>query len=203
MARSLHDIDERTKSGSETGRENRIGRAAASALAAAVSALIIATLVVNRSSDALDPDGTIAASSLSAGTVSLVDDDQGRSLFDLSDMAPGRPVVRCIELVYEGSIVPVDLALQAEAAGELSRFLDVSIDEGTGGSFETCDGFAATDAVFDGTLDELAGSGWLELARIVNTGTRTSYRIEFALQDEQAALGRAASASFVWEVTPS
>lgn len=203
MARSLHDIDERTKSGSETGRENRIGRAAASALAAAVSALIIATLVVNRSSDALDPDGTIAASSLSAGTVSLVDDDQGRSLFDLSDMAPGRPVVRCIELVYEGSIVPVDLALQAEAAGELSRFLDVSIDEGTGGSFETCDGFAATDAVFDGTLDELAGSGWLGLARIVNTGTRTSYRIEFALQDEQAALGRAASASFVWEVTPS
>ena len=118
-------------------------------------------------------------------------------------MVPGRPVVRCIEVVYEGTIVPVDLALRAEAQGELTRFLDVSVEEGTGGGFETCDGFSAIRQTFVGTLQELTDAEWLELGRIVNTGDRRSFRIRFDLQDVNAALGKSASADFLWEVTPS
>ncbi len=133
---------------------------------------------------------------------SLVDDDEGRSLFDLSDMVPGRPVVHCIEVTYDGSIVPVELAMQAQAAGELARYLDVTVEDGRGGGFDDCSAFRPNGLVFDGTLDELAASGWLPLGDILNTGDGVSFRISFDVQDRQEALGRSASTSFLWEVTP-
>lgn len=202
MARSLLDYRE---SGVETAienRENRVGRLAAAALAAAVSALIIGSLVVTFSGRALDPAGTVAAGTVTSGTIALVDDDQGRSLFDLADMVPGRPVVHCIEVVYEGTIVPVELAMRAEAAGDLARFLDVRVEDGRGGGFDDCGAFVAETEVFAGTLEELAASGWLALGDVVNTGDGVSFRISFDVQDRQEALGRSASTSFVWEVTP-
>ncbi|MEM9561341.1 MAG: hypothetical protein AAGA93_01905 [Actinomycetota bacterium] len=203
MARSLLDLHDADDGGTIDDRENRVGRLAAAALAAAVSALIIGSLVVTFSDRALGPDGTVAAATVTSGTISLVDDDQGRSLFDLADMAPGRPVVHCIELVYDGTIVPVDLAMRAEASGDLTRFLDVAVESGKGGGFDDCSGFESTGQVYGGTLAELAASGWLDLGTLVNAGQRSSYRISFELQDRQEALGRAANASFVWEVTPT
>lgn len=202
MARSLLEYHEAESSRAVENRENRVGRLAGAALAAAVSALIIGSLVVTFSNRALDPTGTVAAGSLTSGTISLVDDDQGRSLFDLTDMAPGRPVVHCIEVVYEGTIVPVELAMRSEATGDLTRYLDVMIEDGKGGGFGDCAGFSASEEVFAGTLEELAASGWLSLGDIVNAGDAVSFRISFDLQDRQEALGRAANASFVWEVTP-
>lgn len=203
MARPVSELHRPDKESTEATRESWLTRTTARAFAAAVSSLLIATLVINRSSEALTTDGTVAGSAVSSGTVSLVDDDQGRSLFDLSDMSPQRPVIRCIEVVYDGTILPVDLALKAESVGSLSAFLDVSIEEGTGGSFETCDGFSAQSNVFSGTLAELSAGGWRHLDTIVNTGARRTFRIEFALQDEQDALGLTTSADFTWEVEPS
>lgn len=203
MARPLRDrtvIDDEVES---VERQMWLGRSTARAFAAAISALLIATFVVNRSNEALTSEGTAAATSVSSGTISLVDDDQGRSLFDLSAMAPGRPVVRCIEVVYDGTILPVELALRAEADGTLASFLDLTIDEGTDGSFETCDGFSIIRPVFSGTLSELTDESWLPLGRMVNTGDRRSFRIHLSLQDTNAALGQSTTADFVWEVTPS
>lgn len=203
MARALielHDADD--PSGIEI-RETRVGRMAAAALASALSALIIGSLVVTYSDRALDPVGTAASATASSGTISLSDDDQGRSLFDLGDMVPGRPVVHCIEVSYDGTIVPVDLAMRSEAAGDLATYLDVTVERGQGGGFGDCSGFVRDDQVFAGTLGRLAASGWLELGRVVNAGDRTSFRISFEVQDTEEALGRTASASFVWEVTPS
>ncbi|MEL6983550.1 MAG: hypothetical protein AAFO29_14080, partial [Actinomycetota bacterium] len=90
MARSLLDYREPGIETATENRENRVGRLAAAALAAAVSALVIGSLVVTFSDRALDPTGTVAAGSVTSGTIALVDDDQGRSLFDLTDMVPGR-----------------------------------------------------------------------------------------------------------------
>ncbi|MEM9132954.1 MAG: hypothetical protein AAF962_18830 [Actinomycetota bacterium] len=183
-------------------RSRRISQLTASALAAAFSALIIATLVVNRSTN-LDPAGTLASGDLEAGTISLVDDDQGRLLFDLADLGPSRPVAHCIEVTYDGTVVPVDLAMRAEANGTLTRYLDVTVEHGTGGGFRNCDGFTADGEVFIGTLAQLAASGWLPQDRILNSGDSRSYRVTFVLQPRQEALGQSASTSFVWEVTPS
>jgi len=203
MARSLLDVHDRGSGSTHERRDNRVGRVAVGALAAALSAMAIGSLVVARSEAALAPPGTVTAGSATVGTVSLVDDDQGRWRFDLADLAPNRAVVHCIEVVYEGTIAPVDLALRAEAAGELARHLDVEIEQGRGGGSRSCAGFAPTVTVFRGTLDGLAASGWLELGQLLGSRDRIGYRIAFELQDERGALGRTASSSFVWRVTPT
>jgi hypothetical protein len=206
MARPLHEIhevDEAVEAVERAESESWVTRSTARAFAAALSALLVASLVVNRSGEALTTEGTIAGTAVGSGTVSLIDDDEGQALFDLQDMAPGRPVIRCIEVVYEGTILPVDLAVRAEAAGALAGYLDVTIVEGTGGGFETCEGFAATSSVFAGTLAQLHDAGWQPLGPMVNTGDRRTYRITFDVQDRQEALGLATNADFTWEATPS
>ena len=93
--------------------------------------------------------------------------------------------------------------LRAVTSGPLTSFLDVSIEEGTGGSFEDCSAFRPTRPVYAGTLAELTDTGWLPLGQLVNTGDTRSYRIRIELQDTDAALGQAARAEFLWEATPS
>ena len=203
MARPLHELRPEIQELDEVAEENWLTRTTARAFAAALSALLIGTLVVTRSSEALTTDGTVAGSALTSGTIALVDDDSGQALFDLSDMAPGRPLERCIEVVYEGSITPVDLSLTAESIGPLARFMNLSVEEGSGAGFDSCDGFRATSTLYVGTLADLAADQRLELGRLLNSGDSRSYRIVFDLQDVQEALGLAATADFIWEVTPS
>lgn len=203
MTRPLDQFDSSNDIRDEAARENWLTRATARAFAAAISSLLIATLVVNRSNEALATDGTAAGSSLSTGTISLVDDDDGRALFDFSDMAPGKPIIRCIEVVYDGTITPVDLSLTAESIGDLAPFLDVTIDAGEGADFGSCDGFEMVTPSFDGTLRELADGEPVQLGALVNTGEQKSYRITVDIQNVQDALGKTATADFIWEVTPS
>lgn len=174
----------------------------ARAFAAAMSVLIIATVVVNRSTDALETDGAVSASEVSSGTIELSDDDDGRSLFDLADMAPGRTNAECITISYDGTIVPVDLSLQAEVDGDLGPYLDVEIDQGSAGGFAQCDGFVPEGSVFRGTLADLAALDRLQVERLVNQGEVRVYRFQFTLQDRQEALGRGATVGFIWEVKP-
>lgn len=203
MARPLRQFHEAPESNDEEARDNWLTRTTARAFAAAVSSLLIATLVVNRSNEALATDGTAAGSSISTGTISLSDDDSGRALFDFSNMAPGSPIVRCLEVVYDGTITPVDLRLLPETTGDLATYLDVTIEPGEGAGFESCEGFVPDGPRIASTLQQLADDGWIELGRLVNTGERHSYRITVDIQDVQDALGKAASADFIWEVTPS
>jgi hypothetical protein len=203
MSRSLDELNTRPDNSLEQAQEGWLTRTTARAFAAAISALLIATLVVNRSNEALTTDGTVAGSSLSSGTISLLDDDAGRALFDFSDMAPGRPTVRCIEVIYDGSITPVDLQLTAESIGDLAAFLDVKVESGQGAGFESCEGFEPGDALYGGTLSEFSASDAIFLGRLVNSGERRSFRITVNIQDKQEALGKAATADFIWEVTPS
>ena len=181
---------------------SRIDRAAARAFAAAVSALIISTLVVSQSSAAIDPDGTVAGNSFTVGTVSLVDDDEGRSLVNLEDMAPGRPAEECISVAYEGTILPVALTLDAQTVGDLGPYLEVEIDSGSGGGFGACEGFLAEERIFSGTLDQLDERGVIELGSIYNSNDAVVYRFQFELRDEADAVGRQSSLDFVWEATP-
>lgn len=205
MARRL-DIDEfhiAANATTEPQAQAKLTRVTARAFAAAVAALLIATLVINRSGEALTADGTAAGAALSSGTISLVDDDQGRSLFDLGAMAPGRPVTRCLVVAYDGTILPVELGLRAESAGTLARYLDVSVEEGTGGTFDDCAEFRPTRPLFAGTLAEMTDAGWVPLGRMVNTGDTRTYRVRIELQDVEAALGQTARVEFLWEATPA
>jgi len=203
MTRPLRELTITPESHEEQAREDWLTRTTARAFAAAISSLLIATLVVNRSNEALATDGSAAGSALSAGAISLLDDDPGRALFDFDDMAPGRPIVRCLEVVYDGSITPVGLTLATEGTGPVAAFLDVTIEPGEGAGFESCEGFVPDGRAISATLSELSDGGRVDLGRLVNTGERHSYRITVDIQDVQDGLGKAASADFIWEVTPS
>lgn len=203
MARPL-DIDEQHGGSGDSGsQQDWVTLGTARAFAAALSALVIATFVVNRSSAALYADGTANASDISSGTIELSDDDNGRSLFDLADMAPGRPSSECITITYGGTILPVELAMKSDVEGDLGPFLDLVIEAGTSGGFADCSGFQPSAVVYRGTLADLAGRERTPLDRFVNQGEFRTYRLQFTLQDRAEALGRTATVGFVWEVKPS
>lgn len=203
MARPLTIEDLRSHDVAEDGQGGWITQGTARAFAAALSALLIATFVISRSGEALETEGTTTASQVTSGTIELTDDDNGSSLFDLTDMVPGRASEQCITISYGGTIVPVDLTMKAEITGDLAPYLDVLIERGASGGFGHCDDFVTSGRVFDGTLAELARRDRLGLERFLNQGDSSTYRVRFALQDRQEALGRASSVGFVWEVKPA
>ncbi len=180
-----------------------VDRSAARALAAAISSLIISTLVVSQSAQALDPEGTIGANAVAAGTVNLVDDDQGRSLVNLTDMAPGRPVEECIVVTYEGTVLPVDISLAATTIGPLADYLWVDAELGSGGGYGSCDGFVASEVAFSGSVTDFAQTDPLRVAKLRNQGDGLAFRFRFDVLDDAGAIGQAASVDFVWEATPS
>jgi len=202
MARPL-DLTNRTDEENAGPQARQVARSTARAFAAAAAALLVSTLVVARSDAALTAEGTGNNNSFEAGTIALSDDDQGRSLFDLSNMAPGRPSSQCINVGYQGSILPVDITMLAESQGELSNYLNVRVELGTGGTFESCDGFQSEDELFQGTLGGLTREGSIDVARIRNDGAELSFRFIFDVADKAEAVGTTSSASIVWEAVPA
>jgi hypothetical protein len=198
-----HRLDDIVVTPDETPNERRLARSTARAFAAALSALLISTFVVSRSGSALGTDGTSAATTANSGTISLVDDDDGRSLFDLTDIAPGRPFEGCLSVTYDGTILPVDLTVAAEAQGDLAPFMATTIEVGKGGGFESCDGFEPEGVVYSGTLADLAATGATPVVTLRNTGETRSFRVTFEVADTNEALGLTTTAGFVWEVRPS
>jgi len=203
VARPLTNDDFDDGDGENDSERRWVTLATARAFAAAMSVLAIATFVVNRSATALTVDGAVNAAAVSSGTIELSDDDEGRTLFDLADMVPGRASSECITIRYDGSIVPVELALKAEVEGNLGPYLDVLVEQGTTGSFEDCDRFRPDNVIFDSTLARMAARDRIALDRILNQGESRVYRFRFTLQDRNEALGREATVGFIWEVKPT
>jgi hypothetical protein len=202
VARALQMYRDTGAAVEETTRRQRIDRSTARALAAAISSLAIATLVVTQSSRALYPEGTVAANEFASGTVSLSDDDQGRSLVSLENMAPNRPVQQCISVTYDGTILPVAIRIAASASGDVADYLLVDVERGSGGGFGDCDGFVPEADVFVGRVGEFAGEDGVELGVLRNEGDSMSFRFTFDLADENDAAGRSGSIDFVWEAAP-
>lgn len=203
MARPLAELTGVVADAGDLGRDLGLSHRTGRAFAAALAVLLLATIVVNRSSSALLGDAASAASVVASGTVDLSDDDQGRSLFQLDALTPARPATRCIQVTYDGSILPVALRLKADSSGPLSRFLDVTVEQGTGGRFGRCDGFVSGSTVYRGSLDDLSDLDWLQVDSIVNRGETRSFRVTIDLEDSGEALGLDTNLSFAWEVVPS
>jgi hypothetical protein len=147
-----------------------------------------------------------AGNTWSAGTVALTDNDFGSAMFTASDMAPGTPVIKCIVVSYSGTLTPSDVNLYGVVSGGngLDAYLDLTIEEGSGGTFTDCTGFASSSTIFTGTLANFAvthdnfsnGAGvWNPAA---NPELKT-YRFTVTLQDNNLAQGLNATATFTWE----
>ncbi|MEM1333738.1 MAG: hypothetical protein AAGG08_09795 [Actinomycetota bacterium] len=202
MAQDLADFEAQSVDTDVSTRRRRIDRSTAQALAAALSALAVATIVVTTSSSALTTRGAAQSSEVETGSITLADDDGGRSLVDLDAMAPGRPRTECINIAYTGSVLPVDLALVVESVGDIADYVDVRVDRGSSGGFGACELFVPEERIIDARLGDVLGEPQ-DVGGFSNEGESATYRFTFELIDESSAAGRSGTVDFVWEATPS
>ena len=167
--------------------------------------LLVSALVVTGSRAAFFDTTDNAANNWAAGTVTITDDDVGAAMFNASNMKPGDTVTNCIVLTYSGSLVPADVRLYGVSGGTgLDAYLDLTIDEGSGGVFGNCTGFILSTTPFSGTLASFAAThtnftngvaGWSPAA----TPESKTYRFTLTLQDNNLAQGLNATGTFTWE----
>lgn len=198
MTRSLDSASFRKSSRSE----GRIAASTGRAVGAALACLMVASLVVERSISAVQPDGGLSELAFSSAMIELSDDDQGRSLMNLANMVPGDPQASCININYNGSLFPIELMMTVDAVGELADYVEMSVVHGTGGEFGDCRDFQADAEIYSGPLSGLTRQEFV-VATLVSSRETRSFRFEYQLADTADAMAKTASASIVWEVRPS
>ncbi len=159
---------------------------------------------------------TSGGNAFSAGTVALEDNDNGTAMLNISGAKPNDSQSSCIKIRYTGSLDSA-VRLYASVSGSLAQYLTLTITRGTDAtpSFGNCSTFvrdapnyigAGQGIIYNGNLSAFAASydaGLVDpLASSAETWTTNEehvYRFRIALQDENAAQGLSASASFTWE----
>ena len=126
--------------------------------------------------------------SWTAGTVALADDDTGSALFTAAGLVPGDQGENCITVDYTGDVATA-VKLYATSftdAGSLAQYVDLVVEEGSGGGYGDCTGFVAGGApIWSGSLDTFA-AGSTGYANGVGTWSpsaagSTVYRIAWTL----------------------
>ena len=169
--------------------------------------LVVSAMFVTSARGAFSDTASNATNNRAAGDVVIVDDGTGSAMFDLpgngDNMAPGVPVVNCILVTYQGSLVPAYVSIYGTSGGSLDAYLDLTIEEGTGGSFADCTGFSGS-TVFSSTLASFSathtnsGNGITGWSPVANPESRT-YRFTLTLQDNNLAQGLSTTGTFTWE----
>jgi len=185
-------------------------------LAMPVAMLAGAGLVYQSSYAAFSGTTSNPSNSWAAGQVVLTDDDGGTSpttgtaMFTATLLKPGSTGEKCI-VVSSTSTVASTLKLYTSAVtttNALSSYLNLTIEEGTGGSYAGgCTGFTSAATTFTGSLATLATSatGYASgVGSFALTGTPTetrSYRISYSVDaaTPNTAQNGTAAATFVWE----
>ena len=201
------------------GRRNRqwrSGRYRASripALAIALSVLMVSFLVTAVSRAAFTDTTANSVNSLTAGTIDLIDDDSGSAMFSVADMVPGDTSQKCVTVTYQGTVAnPAGIKVYSGGyvdSGNFDTYLNLTIEEGSGGSFASCVGFTLENTIestgtlsdFDTTHTNYAtGAGVWDPA---STPVSKTYRITFELDGATPDAEQAESVTalvFTWEV---
>ena len=175
-------------------------------LIAFVAAFALVTfLVVNKTRAAFDATTSNGTNNFSTGSVTLTDDDAGTAMFNATNMKPLDTVVHCITVTYSGSITPAAVRMHATVGGTgAASYLNLTVEDGSGGSFGSCTGFSASSTLFNGTLNGFgaAYTNWTTGLAVWNPATTPSshtLRFTATLQDNNAAQNLTATAVFTWE----
>jgi hypothetical protein len=165
------------------------------------------TLVWGASGATFTSSTSSSGNSWSAGTVTIGDDDTGTAMFALTNLIPGSTGSRCIVVSYSGSVA-ADIKLYTTAAsstGTLGSYLDVTVEQGTGGSFAGgCGAFVSASTIFTGTLTVFAAtvtnfSTGIGTFTPAGSGQTSVYKVTYTLQDNNAAQGLSGGIGFSWE----
>jgi hypothetical protein len=184
-------------------------------LALPVSLVVAGLLVWQGSNAAFTATTSNPGNSWTAGSVVLTDDDGGTSpttgtaMFSATNLAPGSTGQRCIA-VTSTSNVPSRLRLYTSGVtGTLAPYLDMTIEQGTGGGFGSCTGFtpASPANTFTGTLSALGssatnfGSGILSIDLPATPPNVRTYRFAYTVSatTPDTLQTATAAATFIWE----
>jgi hypothetical protein len=175
-------------------------------LIAFVAAFALVTfLVVNKTRAAFDATTSNGTNNFSAGSVTLTDDDSGSAMFNATNMKPLDTVVHCITVTYSGTITPAAIRMHSTVGGTgAATYLNLTVEDGTGGSFGSCTGFSASSTLYNGTLSGFGATytNWATGLAVWNPATTPSshtLRFTATLQDNNAAQNLTATAVFTWE----
>lgn len=98
---------------------------------------------------------TNAGNTITAGTVTIGDNDAGAALYSLTAAKPGESVTKCIKVTYTGNL-DADVHLYTPSSiGTLGQYIDLTVTGGTQttSTFPSCTGFTAVGgALYSGTL---------------------------------------------------
>ena len=113
-------------------------------LVAIPAALVASGLVVAQSSYSAYSATTVSpTSNWATGTVALTDDDANAAAFSATNARPGSSGSRCLVVTSNGTLPSQVRVYGTHGSGttNLAAYLDLTITQGTGGSFGSCDGF--------------------------------------------------------------
>lgn len=157
-----------------------------------------------------------AGDSYAAGTVYIGDNDAGATMLGLSAAKPGDSDTSCLRVTSTGSL-DSSVRLYATVSGSLAQYLTLTVTRGTDASpsFDSCAGFTADPTDYNGNGAGVVYRGSLAAfpsaytAGVVDPKAATpetwstneshSYRFAISLDNNSAAQGLSASATFTWE----
>ncbi|MBF4602233.1 hypothetical protein ITJ55_15610 [Frigoribacterium sp. VKM Ac-1396] len=181
---------------------------------AAVPVAVIASgaIISTASYSAFSATTSNPTSNWSTGAVQLTDDDADVALFSASNLVPGDSGTKCITVTSKGS-VPSAVRLYGTSAtttNSLSSYLDLTVQQGTGGSSTSCDSFTPSSQnaqVFSGTLADFASqrTGYANGAPTWSPAGTTpesrSFKFTYTLNQSTPNSGQdsRAAIAFTWE----
>jgi hypothetical protein len=173
------------------------------AVVAIATAALVSVSVMNYSRAAFTATTSNTSNNWSTGSVALSDDDSGTAMFNASNLTGGQSVVQCIKVTYSGSVTPATIKLYGTSSGALAPYLNLTIEQGTGGSFGSCAGFSGSQ-IYSGTVNGFSstytnfGNG-LSAWSPSSTPDSKVYRFTVTVQNDNNAQSKSASADFTWE----
>ena len=170
---------------------------------APLTLLVASLLVWNASSSAFQASTTNGTNSWAAGTVAISDDDNGSAMFNATNLKPGDTGSKCILVTYGGTLGSA-VKLYGAVSGNLAQYLNLTVEQGTGGTSSGCGSFAAESTLYSGTLSGFATAAGTYADGVGSwtpgtVGATKAYRFTYSLRNDNAAQGQSASATFTWE----
>jgi hypothetical protein len=105
---------------------------------------------------------TNAGNTITAGTVSIADNDAGAAMYSLTNAKPGESVSKCIKVTYTGSLEADVHLYTTSAIGSLGQYVELTITPGTqtSPSFPSCTAFTPDSggAIYSGTLQNFGAT---------------------------------------------
>ena len=192
-----------------TARLLGVGTAAACVAASAA-------VVWQASYSAFSASTSNPSSNWAAGSVALADDDANTAMFTAGNLKPGSTGSRCIAVTSTGSL-PSAVKLYGTGSATtnaLSSWINLTITQGSGGSFGSCTGFApqaSGASVFTGSLASFASTATSYSNGLGNwtpTGSGSDtrvFQISYTLDSTapNSTQGGTASIGFTWEAQNS